>query len=81
MVNEISFEIGSKSLMGGSRRVLVKSVLFQLDGHGHSQDGAMSSFLPGSKGSILGLSIGVEFVSKIFWKGDLLFNITPRNTT
>ena len=40
MANESSFKIGSKSVMGGSRQVLVKLMLFPLDGHGHPQDGA-----------------------------------------
>ena len=44
-------------------------MLFQLDGCGHPRDGAIPSFFPGSRGSILGLSIDVEFVSKLFWKG------------
>ena len=30
---------------------------------------SISSFVPGSKGSTLGLSIDVKFVSKFFWKG------------
>ena len=64
MVNESSFEIGIKSVMGVSRQVLLKLVLFQLDGHGQPQDRAMPSFFLGSRGSILGLSIDVEFVCK-----------------
>ena len=68
MINESSFEIGIKPVMGGSRQVLVKLVLFQLDGRGHPQDSAMPSFFLGSRGSILGLSIDVEFVSKFSWK-------------
>ena len=52
MVNESSFEIGIKPVMGSSRQVLVKLVLFQLDGSGHSQDSAMSSFFLGSRGSL-----------------------------
>ena len=69
MVNESSFEIGIKPVIEGSRQVLAKLVLFQLDGNGHPQDSAMPSFFLGSRGSILGLSIDVEFVSKFFWKG------------
>ena len=68
MVNESSFEIGINPVMGGSRQVLVKLVLFELDGHGHPKHGAMPSFFLGSRGSILGLSIDVEFVSKFSWK-------------
>ena len=55
--------------MRGSRRVLVKMLLFQLDGHGHPQDDAKPSFFPVSKNSIVGLSNEVSFVSDIFWKG------------
>ena len=43
-------------------------MLFQLDGCGHPQDGTIPSFFPGSRGYIIGLSIDVEFVSKLFWK-------------
>ena len=68
MLNENSFQVGKKPVMGGSRQVLVKLVLFQLDGRGHPQDSAMPSFFPDSKSSILGLSIDVEFVSKFSWK-------------
>ena len=55
--------------MRGSRRVLVKVLLFQLDGHGHPQDDATHSFIPDSNNSIVGLSNEVSFVSKIFWIG------------
>ena len=44
---------------------MVKLVLFQLDGCGHPRDGAIPSFFPGSRGSILGLSIDVESFFKI----------------
>ena len=37
---ESNTETGRISVMKGSRRVLVKVVLFQLRGHGHSQDDA-----------------------------------------
>ena len=66
MVNDSSFEIGRKSVMGGSRQV--KLVLFQLDGLGQPQHDAMPNFFLGSRGSILGISIDVEFFSKFFWK-------------
>ena len=69
MVDEISFKIKGSSIMGGSRRVLVKVLLFQLDGCGHPQDDATSSFFLDSKSSILGLSNEVSFVSKFFWEG------------
>ena len=45
-------------------------MLFQLYGCGHPLDGAKPNFFPVSRGSILGLSIDVEFVSKSFCKGD-----------
>ena len=54
--------------MRGSRRVLLKVLLFQLDGHGHSQDNAMPSFFHDSKNSIVGLSNEVSFVSDFFWE-------------
>ena len=59
MVIESSIETGKISVMGGSRRVLVKVVLFWLDGRGHPQDDATPSFFPDSKSSILGLFIDV----------------------
>ena len=65
---ERSFETGRISVMKGSRRVLVKMLLFHLDGHGYPQNDATPSFFPDSKNSI-GLSDEVSFVSKIFWKG------------
>ena len=42
---EKSFETGRISVMKGSRRVLVKVVLFQLKGRGHPQDDAMPNLL------------------------------------
>ena len=55
--------------MTGSRGILVKLVLFQLDGRNSPQDSAMHSFFPCSRGSILVLTIEVDFTSKFFWKG------------
>ena len=69
MVDEHSFKIESSFIMRGSLRVLVKVLVFQLDGHGHPQDDAMPIFFPDSKNSIKGLSNEVPFVSEIFWKG------------
>ena len=46
---EKSFETGGISVMKGSKRVLVKVVLFQLRGHGHPQDDAMLNFFADSK--------------------------------
>ena len=62
MVIESNIETGTISVMGGSRRVLVKVVLFRLDGRGHPQDDATPNFFPDSKSSILGLSIDIPFV-------------------
>ena len=68
MVHEISFEIGVKLVMEGSRPILVKLLLFQSSGCGHLQDGATPNFFPDSKSSILGLSIDVLFVLEFFLK-------------
>ena len=65
---ERSFETGRISVMKGSRRVLVKVVLFQLRGRGHSQDDATPTFFADSKRPILGLSNEVSFVPEIHWK-------------
>ena len=65
---EISFETGRISVMKGSRRVLVKVVLFQLRGHGHPQDDATTNFFADSKRPILGLSNEVSFVPESLWK-------------
>ena len=69
MVDKSSFKIESNSTMRGYRRVLVKVLLFQLDGCGHPQDDATPSFFPDLKNFIVGLSNEVSFVSKIFWVG------------
>ena len=63
-----SFETGRISIMRGSRRVLVKVVLFQLRGRGHPQDDAMPNFFADSKCPIKGLSNEVSFVPEILWK-------------
>ena len=65
---ERSFETGRISVMKGSRRVLVKVVLFQLRGHGHPQDDAMPNFFADSERPILGLSNEVSFVPESLWK-------------
>ena len=54
--------------MKGSRRVLVKVVLFQLGGHGHPQDDATPNFFANSKRPILGLLNEVSFVPESLWK-------------
>ena len=65
---ERSFETGRISVMKGSRRVLVKVVLFQLKGHGHPQDDATTNSFVDSKCPISGLSNEVSFVPEILWK-------------
>ena len=62
------FETGRISVMKGSRRVLVKVVLFQLRGPGHPQDDANTNFFTDSKRPILGLSNEVSFVPEIISK-------------
>ena len=44
-------------------------VLFQLRVHGHPQDDASLNFFPNSKGSILGLSNEVSFLSEFILDG------------
>ena len=65
---ESNTETGRISVMKGSRRVLVKVVLFQLRGPGHPQDDATANFFANSKRPILGLSNEVSFVPEILWK-------------
>ena len=65
---ENNTETGRISVMKGSRRVLVKVVLFQLRGHGHPQDDVTPNFFANSKRPILGLSNVVSFVPEILWK-------------
>ena len=65
---ENNTETGRISVMKGSRRVLVKVVLFQLMGHGHPQDDATANFFASFKRIILGLSNEVSFVPEILWK-------------
>ena len=66
---EKSLETGRISFMKGSRRVLVKVVLFQLRGRGHPQDDATPNFCANSKRPALRLSNEVSFVPEILWKG------------
>ena len=67
--SERSFETGRISVMKGSRRVLVKVVLFHLRERGHPQDDATPNFFTDSKRPILGLSNEVSFVPEILWEG------------
>ena len=68
MTDESGCKIDCSSIMRVSRRLLVKVLLFQLDGHGHPQDDAMPSFFLDLENSIVGLSNEESFVSEIFWK-------------
>ena len=65
---ERSFETGRISVMKGSRRVLVKVVLFQLRGRSQLQNDAKANFFKNSNCPILGLSNEVSFVPEILWK-------------
>ena len=60
---ESNTETGRISVMKGTRRVLVKVVLFQLRGRGHPQDDAKPNFIPDSKSLLRGLSNEVSFAS------------------
>ena len=66
MLFERSFETGRITVMKGSRRVIVKVVLFQLWGPGHPQDDATPNFCADSKRTILGLSYEVSNVPNKF---------------
>ena len=65
---ESNTETGRISVMKGSRRVLVKVVLFQLRGPGHPQNDANTNFFADSKRPILRLSNEVSFAPEILWK-------------
>ena len=65
---ERNTETGRISVMKGSRRVLVKVVLFQLRGRSQPQNDATANFLKYSNCPILGLSNEVSFVPEILWK-------------
>ena len=51
-MNETSFETVKSTVKGVCKWVLVKIMLFWLDGRGHSQNEAMPSFISYSKSSI-----------------------------
>ena len=68
MLFESNTETGRISALRGSRRVLVKVVLFQLREHGHPQDDATPNFFANSEHPTLGLSNEVSFVPEILWK-------------
>ena len=67
--SESSFDIGSSSVMRGSRWVLLKVLLFQLYGVGQSQDDATPSFFPDSKSFILWLSNKSHLFLNCFGRG------------
>ena len=66
---EKSFETGRISVMKGSRRVLVKVVLFQLRGRGHPQDDATPNFFADFKDPTVGSSNEVSFSIALYWEG------------
>ena len=61
-------ETGRISVMKGSRRVLVKVVLFQLRGRGHPQDGAMPNFLQILNALYKGFQVRYHSFQKFFGK-------------
>ena len=63
---ESNTETGRISVVKGSRRVLVKVVLFHLRGPGHPQADVNTNFFADSKRPILGLSNEVSFFPKRF---------------
>ena len=65
---ERNFKTGRIFVMKGSRRVLVKVVLFQLRGRSQPQNDAMANFFANSERPILGLSNEVSFVPENLWK-------------
>ena len=73
MLFESNTETERKSVMKGSRRVLVEVVLFQLRGRGHPQDDATPNFFADSKRPISGLSNEVSFGIGFILKGSLIF--------
>ena len=73
MLFERSFETGRISVMKGSRRVLVKVVLFQLRVCGHPQDDATPNSFADSKRLISGLLNEVSFGIGFILKGSLIF--------
>ena len=75
---ESNTETGRISVMKGSRRVLVKVVLFRLRGRSQPQNDAKANFFANSERPILGLSNEVSFVTDNLWKdGENQENIFP----
>ena len=65
---ESNTETGRISVMKGSRRVLVKVVLFQLRGRGHPQDDAMAFFLQILNALYYGFQMRYHLFQKLFEK-------------
>ena len=65
---ESKFETRQIFVMGDSRWVLVKEVLFYSRECDHPQDYATRNVFPNSESSLLGLSNDVSFISKFFCK-------------
>ena len=65
---ESNTESGRISFMKGSRRVLVKVVLFHLRGRSQPQNDATANFFANSERPILGLSNDVSFAPESPWK-------------
>ena len=66
---ESNTETGRIFVMKGSRRVLVKVVVFRLRGRSQPQNDATANFFRNSDCPILGLSNEVSFVTENLWKG------------
>ena len=65
---ERSFETGRIAVMKGSRRVLVKVVLFQLRGGGHPQDDAKPNLLLILNALYKGFQMRYHLFQKFFGK-------------
>ena len=65
---ESNTETGRIFVMKGSRRVLVKVVLFHLRGRSQPQNDATPNFFANSERPILGLSNEVSFDPEILWE-------------
>ena len=68
VINQNSLEIGSNSVMRGSKQVLVKIELLQSKGRSHPQDDNMPNFFPDCKSSV-GFQIRYHLFLNQFKKG------------
>ena len=57
-----------KSVIGGSKQVLVKVVLFQLRGHGHLQNDTMLNYFPDFKAIYKSYQMGFDLSLNYFGK-------------